>query len=116
VSVERPVDWLPQDGANRTAALLLARLATVGLQIRADGVDLVITPGDRLTPTLRLQILAAKPVLLAALNSAVVCPDCRSWSLSTVVNLARAGYPPGRLYWCSDRTHCGRITWESADF
>jgi hypothetical protein len=88
--------------------------------VRADGVDLVITtgegdrssPGDRLTPGLRSAILAHKPALLAALHSAIVCPDCRGWSLRSAVDPARAGWPPGQLFWCSDRARCGRITWQ----
>src|SRR5262249_51078572 len=63
------------------AATLLARLADAGLTVRADGADLVVSPGARLSAELRAATAAGKPAILAALSVAVPCPDCGGWCL-----------------------------------
>jgi hypothetical protein len=89
------------------AATLLARLADAGLTVRADGADLVVSPGARLSAELRAAIAAGKTAMLAALSGAVRCPDCGGWCLRHPCASPR----DGRAHWCADRRRCGRVVW-----
>jgi hypothetical protein len=91
---------------------VLGRIRAAGLTVRLDGPDLVLSPRSKLAPDLCSEILAHKPALLAVLQSAVVCASCGGWSLQIAVDSASFGYPPGRLYWCSNHTSCGQLTWQ----
>jgi hypothetical protein len=95
-----------------TSRTLLVRLANAGLSVRIDGGDLVVKPVDKLTAELRSELLAAKPSLLATLPRSLSCPDCGSWCLPVSVDAASFGYPPGRVWWCINRSRCGRIVWQ----
>lgn len=66
------------------AARLLRRLRDAGLRVKANGGDLMVAPGDRLTAPIRQRIRVSKAGLLEEVKEeaspgSVQCVDCESF-------------------------------------
>jgi Zn ribbon nucleic-acid-binding protein len=71
-----------------TAVVLLEEVRSFGVEIHAEGQDLVIRPGGRLPAELKECLKAAKPEILAILRARggrianfPRCPTCKSYAL-----------------------------------
>jgi hypothetical protein len=76
-----------------TPDALLAYCRAAGLSLSVDGPDLVVKPVKALTPELRAQLVANKPMLLLILSAepheaSIACAGCgsTSWAVALIVD------------------------------